>query len=264
MVSVIWAMISLSFGFMCYLLVAAAGGMAPVDVQTRIGRFYYSLAMKSFGQVAIVRRLLGSYELLPIGVDDNHKVAEVTLSSGVISDDKKLPFKDPDNRLKRLFAKPLALVVEDIPAAVDAELSEFGYWAREHDISRGILRADGGTKKIDPYFRMSDGLRIVDPLDSLALVPKAIQPENIETAKQLTKKRFEKYAGRFGVVETAGLILGFAVGAGGVAAMQYIRERVLPGGGGGAPGLPDVGSFGLGGTIMVPMDWLVQLAVIIV
>lgn len=188
--------------------------------------------MRSFRQVAFVRRILGGYELLPISVDDEQKLAQVTLDSGLISSDKKLPFKDPDNRIKRLYSKPVSLVIEDVPAAIDAELAELGYWTRQHETKRG-LEKDG---KVNPYMPVSEGLRVIDPLDILSLVSKNVEPENVETTKQLTEKRFDEYGSDIGMAETVGTLTGFGVGIGAVAAIQYFKTEILDSTGGGTSG----------------------------
>lgn len=225
MPDVVWSMIALSLGFTIYIAPAAFGVMLPVESREKLGNFYYGMAMKSFRQVAIVRRLIGGLAMLPIYIDDRQKVAQVTLSSGLISDDQNLPFKDPDNRILRLFDKPLTVLVEEIPAALDAELSEIGYWVREHDTERGLF-VDG---KINPYFKMDSKLRIVDPIDALEVIPNNVHPENIETAEELTKQRFQKYGSRIGAAETIGTLMGFAFGVGAVAAIAYLRQNTLDG-----------------------------------
>lgn len=243
MVSIVWSVIALSLGALVYLLPPMLGPSLPMGLRQKVGNFYYGHAMRSFRQVAFVRRILGGYELLPISVDDEQKLAQVTLDSGIISSDKKLPFKDPDNRIKRLFSKPVALVIEDVPAAIDAELSEMGYWLRQHETKRGLEQ--NGT--INPYVPMSKGLRIIDPLDTLSLVSKDVEPENVETTKQLTEKRFEEYGSNLGMAETVGTLTGFGVGIGAVAAIQYFKQQILDSGGGG----------GSGPTTNVPMGQII-------
>lgn len=248
MVSILWGVIALSLGILVYLLPATFAPLLPIDLREKIGDFYYRNAMRSFRQVAIVRRTLGGVELIPISVDDEQKLAKATLSSGMLSDDKKLPFKDPDNRIKRLYQKPAAVVCEAVPAAIDAELAELGYWVRQHATSTGLER-DG---KINPYVRVTDGLRVVDPVDILGLVTKDVEPENIETATELTKRRFDKYGSKIGAAETVATLMGFGAGVGGVGLLTYLNQKILDGGGAGKPTnpLPPVG------TVLPPVDVL--------
>lgn len=230
MVSIVWSVIAISTGLLVYLLPPVLGPTLPMDLRQRVGDFYYAQAMRSFRQVAFVRRVLGGYELLPISVDDEQKLAQVTLDSGMLSSDKKLPFKDPDSRIKRLHQKPVALAIEEAPAAIDAELAELGYWLRQHETKRGLEQSG----KINPYLPMSKGLRLVDPLDFVNLVSKNVEPENVETTKQLTEKRFEEYGRDIGMAETIGTLTGFGVGIGAIAAVQYFKTEIMDAGGGGA------------------------------
>lgn len=232
MVSILWAIISLGFGLLFYLSLSAVGPAVNITARKRIGEFYFGLAARSFQQVALVRRSLAGYDLLPIGVNDEQKHAQVTLSSGIIGDDRKLPFKDPDNRIKRWAQKPFAVVPEMVPAAVDAELAEVGHYLRKHEEEKGIERDD----QIDPYIQASDKLRLIDPVDAVYLITKNAQPEYVETAEQFTKERLSKYGSKIGLAETVGVITGYLVGVGGVLAIRYVQTRLLGGGGGG--GMP--------------------------
>jgi hypothetical protein len=249
MVSIVWALIAISSGFLAYLIPAAAGQALPIDLRYRVGTFYYKLSARAFGQFAFVRRILGGYELHPIQVDDEHKTAQVTLASGMISDDQILPFKDPADAVSRLYSKPVTLLVEEVPAALDAELSELGYWTQEHDFERGLVQEHDGDTKIDPYVRMSDGLRLVDPVDSLSLVTKNVAPENIQTAKELTRRRFDEYGSKVDAVQMLSLFTGFAVGVGGVAVVQYMKSNVIESGGGTGGSSPIDGGTLPGGFI---------------
>lgn len=233
MVSILWSIISLGFGLLFYLGLSAIGPAVNITARKRIGEFYFGLAARSFQQVALVRRTLAGYDLLPIGVNDEQKHAQVTLSSGIIGDDKKLPFKDPDNRIKRWQNKPFAVVPEMVPAAVDAELAEIGHYLQRHDEEGGIEKGD----KIDPYIEASDELRLVDPVDAVYLITKNAQPEYVETAEQFTKERLSKYGSKIGLAETVGVITGYLVGVGGVVGIRYVQTRLL-GGGGGGDGVP--------------------------
>lgn len=249
MVSGVWALIALSFGLLVYIAAGVLATSLPIGLRVRVGRFYYKQSMKSYRQVAIVRRILGGLELYPIAIDDEQKTANVTLDSGLLSDDKKLPFRDPDGRIKRLFNKPVAVVVEELPAAVSPELAELGYWANEKASRDGLLRADGGQHKVDPYVPVDDGLRVVDPISALHIASKNTKPENVKTVEEITKERFSEYGNRIGLAETAGVITGFAVGLGGVALLAYVRDSLLDGQGASPPD---------GGV--VPLDVTVDLA----
>lgn len=234
MVSILWSVIALSGGLMIYCVVPILAGAADMDTKTKVGRWYYSLSLKSFQQLAFVDRILGGYELLPIGVDDERMMAEVTLSSGVISDDKKLPFKDCADSIQRLHKKPVTVLVETVPAALDAELCEIGHWVREHEQNEGFETTSDGETKVNPHVRVDSNLRVVNPVDATALVGKNIQPENIETAKELTKKRFSEYGTDIGAADVLATATGFGVGVGAVAGLQYLQQNLLGSGEGGS------------------------------
>lgn len=269
MVSIVWAAIAASLGLLVYLLPPVLARGLPGELQESIGDFYYRQSLRSFESVAFVKRVIGGYELLPIAVDDEQKHAQVTLSSGVVSDDKTLPFDDPDGRIGRLFAKPIALVYEGVPAAIDAELAELAHWTNQKATDEGIehetttvkthdetgTAREVETKVIDPYVEVPTALRAADPLDALSLVCKDVEPENIETTKQLTRERFAKYGSRIGMMEML-TFTGFAIGLGGVAAVEYMRSEILdrgPGGGSVNTGLPPLGQ------VAVPWHHLVDL-----
>lgn len=241
MVSIMWSVIALSLGLLVYLLPPMLAPMLPMHLREAIGDYYYRQAARSYRQLAIVRRLLSGYELLPIAVDDEQRLAEVTLSSGMVSDDKKLPFKDPDDRISRLYQKPVAVVSEILPAAVDAELAELGHWVTKADDERGLEStregADGREQTVvNPYVEVDSGLRVSDPMDVTSLVTKGVEPENVESAKQYTKERFREYGDNVGIVEGLATMTGFAFGIGGVAVLQYVKDRLLSNGGGGTGG----------------------------
>jgi len=228
MVSFVWALIAFSLGVLIYLIPPVMAPATGIQTQQRIGDFYYHMSARALDKFAFVYRMIGGWNIIQVDVDDERKLAQVTLSSGMISDDKKLPFKDPDSRISRLYNKSMAVVIEDVPAAVDAELADLGYYAHKHKTERGLW--DG--QKVNPWMRVKDGVRAVDPLDVLYLVPNAVEPENVQTAKLLTKKRFEQYGNDVGVAETLGTITGFIVGVLGVAGVMYIKSNMLDGGGG--------------------------------
>lgn len=257
MVSILWGVIAFSLGLLIYLIPAVVAQTLPVEDRRRVGLYYYKNSLKSYRQVAFVRRQLAGFELLPITVDDEQRLAKVTLSSGLISDDKELPFKDPASCIGRLFNKPIAIVPETIPAAVDAKLSEIGYWRERQILNEGGERKIGEDEhgnplfEVNPWVKVGTGLRIVDPIDIRSLVAKDVQPENVKTTEEMTKARFREYGQKVGLAETAGLMTGFAFGIGGVAVLSYIRNRILDGGGGSTPTNP---LPPMGGGVIVPID----------
>lgn len=242
MVSILWGVIAFSLGLLIYLLPPVLAPLFGVDDRVRIGRYYFAQAMRSFRQVAIVRKLLSGYELLPLDVDDSQRLAKVTLSSGLISDDKELPFRDPANTISRLFQKPIAIVPEHLPAAVDPRLAEWAHWDGEQAVETGVQRQTGTDEKglpqveVDLSINAKEGLRITDPKSIVNLAGNGIEPENVKTAEEETRARFTKYGSKVGVAETAGMIMGFAIGLGGAAAVEYLNTRVLADGGGGGGG----------------------------
>lgn len=238
MVSIIWSVISFATGLLGFMLPALIGGSLPVQLRQRVARWYFGMSQSSFRQTALVWRTLGGPELMPVGIDDEQRLAQVTLSSGLISDDNTLPFKDPDDRIHRLQGKPFAVIPELLPAAVDAEVATISHWFREHDRSEGrVEETSGGDIRVNPYPTMDPSLRLVNPLDSMFLLGgNGVEPSYIETAKQITKQRFEKYGSRIGAAETLGTLMGFGAGVGGVAGIQYLRQNTLAGSGGGGGG----------------------------
>lgn len=250
MVDVIWATISACLGFMVYLALPFTVGATPIEVRRKVGEFYLKLGAKVLKQFALVRRVLSGYDVLEIDVEDDAKRLKTTLDSAMIGDDAEFKFTDPDNRIKRLWNKPVALAYENVPAAVDAELSEFGYWIGEKDDNEGLWSGDlkhPESVRVDPYVRMSDNLRLIDPIDAFYAVSNSVNPENIKTAEQKTKKRFEKYGSGLGAKEMLSGLLGFFGGIGGVMALQFFQEKFMDGSGGGG---------GLGGTEVVPMGFV--------
>lgn len=248
MVSIIWGAISASLGVMVYLIIPFLGSLYPIETRLKVGRAYFKMAARSFKQFSFVRRVLSGYDVIPIAVDAEQKLLKVTLSSSIVGSDKEYQFNDPDNRIKRLFNKPVAVAFELIPAAVDPELAEFGTWVREKDLNEGLWDGDpksaDGDVKIDPYIEMPDHLHLVDPIDAFELVANAVDPENIKTAEELTRKRYEKYGSRIGLAETMGTLMGFGAGIIAVAVLKYINQNILDGGGGGTP------------DVSIPMGWV--------
>lgn len=237
MVSAIWATIAASLGLLVYLLVPVLANFYPVEIRESIGRTYLKLGARCLKQFTFVRRVLSGYDVLPITVDDEKKLLKVTLKSSTLGDDDEYQFKDPDNRIQRLFGKPVALAYEEVPAAIDAELAELGHWVREKQMNSGLWSGDLDDKEsveIDPYVPMSDKLRLVDPIDVFELVSNDVDPENIKTAEKLTEMRYKEYGSDIGMAETVSTIMGFIVGVAGVAGVQYLRNQIMDGGGSGS------------------------------
>lgn len=259
MVSIVWATVAAMLGILVYIAFPMCAMVLPVELRQKIGTFHFKLAARCLKQFTFVRRVLSGYDIMPIKVDDEQKLLKVTLSSSMTGSDNSYPFKDPDNRIKRLFNKPVALAYEQIPAAVDAELAEHGHWvgekAREEGLVQGDPYKDPDSVTVDPYYEMDAGLRLIDPVDVFNVVGNDVDPENVKTAENLTKKRFEKYSDGVGMTEMMTGILGFSVGVGAIMVMQYLQQNVISSGGGGSTDLP---SSPLGMT-HVAMDMVVTL-----
>lgn len=248
MPSIIWIMVSFVAGLGLYLLFPIAVINTRVGFRQRVGKPYLKMGARCLKQWAFVRRVLSGYDILPINVDDEQKLLNVTLSSKTFGDDQEYRFNDPDNRIKRLWNKPVALAYEQVPAAVDAELAELGHWVREKRINEGIWHGDpeddyaGVT--VDPYVRVKDSLRLVDPIDVFELVANSINPENIKTVEAHTRQRYAKYGRTVTLSDILGVLMGFATGMIAMAGSAYVNERLLDGGSGGGVSNP-IDSFGL-------------------
>lgn len=241
MVELLRAAIFASAGFMVYLAIPILVTSAPVHIREKVGTFYLKLSARCLKQFAFVRRVLSGYDVFPISVDNEQKLLNVTLSSSKLGSDSEYEFNDPDNRILRLFSKPVALTYEGIPAAVDAELAEIGHWVREKDNNEGLWSGDFNdpdSVKIDPYVEMSDSLRLCDPIDTFELVTNGVDPENIKTTEKLTKKRFEKYRNSIGATEVLSTVVGFFSGVGGMVVLEYINTKLLDGEGGSSVDIP--------------------------
>jgi hypothetical protein len=236
MVSAVMAILSLMLGFAAYILLPTAGMMLSAELRTKLGRHYFGLGQRSLKQVSIVRRLLGGYELHRIKVDDEKSQAEITLSSGLLSDDQKLTFTDPASKIKRLNSKSTALNIEGLPAAIDPEFIEMAHHTEWKDIREGIEREVNGTVRVDPYVPVPEKLRAVDPLKAMALVSSDVDPETVQTVENLTRARFEKYGPGVSAAEMASTVMGFGVGALAVFSIYYLKyETSILGTGGSAP-----------------------------
>lgn len=237
MVSLMTAAIAASLGFMIYLLVPVVAGTMDIHTKLRVGTAYYKMQARGLRQFTYLRRVLSGYDLIPIRVDAEKKLLKLTLDSKIARGKDEYPFNDPDNRIKRLFNKPVALAFELVPAAIDAELAEEGHWLREKREEEGLWTGDfddpDSDVEVDPYFRMPDHLHLVDPIDAFNLIPNDVDPENVKSAVEWTKQRFSKYGSRVGISEAIGTILGFLAGAGAVVGMRYVNHQLLDGAAGG-------------------------------
>lgn len=247
MVSLTWMLVSFMSGILALVLIALLGQAVALDLRQRIARPYFKWSETVLGPSAIVWRKLGRPTLKPISIDDEREVAEVTQSSGTLSDDQKLPFRDPADAKRTLFKKQLTLVPEGIPAAVDAEMAELAYWWDAKANRDGLLKGN----KVDPYVPLHDQPRSVNPHDIITALDEDVTPEDMKTTERHTRARFEKYGGGPTAKEAGAMLGAFAVGAGIVMGAVYLRTEVIGDGAGGGVG---------GGTVPVPMVDMVQFA----
>jgi hypothetical protein len=175
-----------------------------------------------------VRRKVGGYDILEAKADDEKGAGKIVLDTSLLGDNKELSFDDPDNRMHRLKSKRMNLFHEGVPAVIDAELAELAYWFRVHAEDGKLW--DG--ERINPHFEVPTELRAVNLDDALSLIANGSEPSDPSTMEDYTRKRFEKYAGNVGAVEIISTFMGFAVGVGGVAGIQYLKVEVLGDGGG--------------------------------
>lgn len=238
MVDPVWVVIMAGLGVITYAGIPMLVMSAPIELREAVGRKYHSLAARALKQFVFLRRILSGYDVEPISVDDEQKLLKVTLSSSRLGEDNTYPFTDPDNRIARLYNKPVALAYEAVPAAVDAELAEIGEWTDEKVQQDGGLwhgdLDDPESVRYDPWVPMSSGLRLVDPMEVFNIVGNDVDPEMVKTAEKKTQKRFEKYGGGVSPVQLMSGVLGFFAGLGGIILLRYVEQKLL-GGGGGAP-----------------------------
>jgi hypothetical protein len=231
MLSATWALVAFMTGVLALILLAVVGQIVAVDLRKRLVNPYFKWAETVMGPSAIVWRRLGRPTLKPIAIDDEREVAEVTQSSGVLSDDVKLPFRDEADAKAPLFKHQLTVVPEGVPAAVDAELAELAHWFDQHAKRSGLRNGD----QFDPFVPLPDKARSVNPLDVTAALDVDVTPEDAKTVERHTEARFEKYGGMPSAKEAGAMLVTFGVGAGVVMFAVYLRQEVLGGGGGGAP-----------------------------
>lgn len=233
MVSAVYALVAFQFGLLVAIVLPLLGQVVAMDLRQAITKRYYKMAETVMGPSAIVWRRLGRPTLKPISIDDEREVAEVVQSSGTLSEDQKLPFRDPADAKHPLFSKQVMIVPEGIPAAVDAKMAELAHWW-DIKASRDGLEDEQG--RVDPYVALTDTARSVNPLDILYALDTDTTPEDVKTAERHTRARFQKYGGRPTAKEAGAMFVSFAVGAGMVMALVYVREEVIGGTGGGGGG----------------------------
>lgn len=235
MVSLISSTIAVSAGFMTYLAIPFIASGLPVDYRYRIGTFYFKLEARALKQFTFVRRVLSGYDILPIEVDNEQKLLKATLDSSrnPMSEDSQYPFKDPDSRIKRLYNKPVALNYEEVPAAVDAELAELGYWTEEKENNDGLYRGEGADAVVDIFLPVDDGLHLIDPIDCYNIIPNSVDPENVKTTEKLTVARHDKYGLPVDMTNMLTGLMAYFAGWGSVMGMKFFDEKFIGGGGGG-------------------------------
>jgi len=233
MVSVSWALISFLVGFGIPIVVPLLAGLGGIDARRRIMGTYLGWAETVLGQFAIVWRRLGRPTIKSVSIDDEREVAEVTQSSGTLSEDQKHPFRDEQDCKHPLETKQVNIIPEGIPATVDAERAEVGYWFDEH-VSRDHV---GDDENPDTNIVMSDQPRSVNPHDIVYQLDCDVDAQDIETTEQHTKARFEQYGGSPTLKEGGAMLVSFGVGAGVVMFAVYLRDSVIGGSSGGGTGV---------------------------
>jgi len=229
MVSIIYAVLSACLGLLAYLLIAFVGGLGTVGLRHRVAHWYWSMAARVMGKIAIVRRSVGSYSLMKLKVDDEKGAGKVVLDDSLLGDSKGLYFDDPDNRIDRVKSKPVAVLHEDVPGVVDPELAELGYHWRNH-YSDGKHRAGEDGEQVNPYFAVDGQTRLVNIDDVKPLILHGSEPTDAGTIEDFTRKRFEKYRDNVGATEMLSALTGFGAGIIGMATVAYVRDSLLDGG----------------------------------
>jgi len=229
MVNFIYAILTACLGFLAYLLIAFVGSVGTAGLRHRIAHYYWGLATRAMGKIAIVRRSVGSYSLMKLKVDDEKGAGKVVLDDSLLGDSKGLYFDDPDNRIDRVKSKPVAVLQEDVPGVVDPELAELGYHWRNH-YSDGKHRAGEDGEQVNPYFDVDGRTRLVNIDDVKPLILNGSEPTDAGTIEDFTEKRFEKYGGGVGATEVLSALTGFGTGLIGMAVVAYVRDDVLDGG----------------------------------
>lgn len=244
MVNPIVTMLAFLTGVLVFLLPSLLAASLPIKWRTKVGRFYFDLARRSYGHMAIVRRRLGGYEIKAMSMHEERPTAEVKLTGGIISSSRTIEFEDPDNRMKRWGKMRTAIVPESVPAVVSPELCEVAHCFDEKKHEDGLVKSASSPDQqgtVDPYIPIPTGARVIDPADVRKLLSKATDPDDIQYSATMTKRRFAEYKSGVGAAEAASALIGFGAGIGGVMGMQYIQQEVISnGGGGGSPSGPTV------------------------
>lgn len=228
MVNIIYALLSACLGLLAFLSIAFVGSAGTVGVRQRIAHWYWGMATRVMGKIAIVRRSVGSYSIMRLKIDDEKGAGKVVLDDSLLGDAKELYFDDPDNRIDRIKSKPVAVLHEDVPGVVDPELAELGYHWRNH-YSDGKHRDEDG-ERVNPYFDVPQTTRLQNIDDVKPLVLNGSQPTDAGTMEDFTRKRFEKYRDNVGATEMLSALTGFGAGIIGMAIIAYVRDSVLDGG----------------------------------
>lgn len=233
MVSAVWALIAASSGLLCYLAIPALAPSLPIEYQTKIARHCWSNSSRAIGRPALVRRRIGGYSLMEKKIDDEKGAGKVVLDDSLLGDSKELHFDDHDNRTGHWNRKPMVVLHERLDGVIDAELSDVGYHLRQH-VSEGKMRTDDGA--VNPYIEMTNGPRVVNPDEALAVVSNDAEPTDPGTMEDFKIHALSKYRDEVGAAEVASAMLSFAAGVGGVALLAYVQNRLLETGGGGGGG----------------------------
>jgi len=228
MVDIVYALLSACLGLLAYLLIAFVGGLGTVGLRHRVAHWYWGMAARVMGKIAVVRRSVGSYSMMRLKIDDQKGAGKVVLDDSLLGDAKELYFDDPDNRIDRIKSKPVAILHEDVPGVVDPELGELGYHWRNH-YSDGKHR-DEDEQRVNPYFDVPPETRLQNIDDVKPLVLCGSEPTDAGTMEDFTRKRFEKYRDNVGATEMLSALTGFGAGIIGMAALAYLRDSVLDGG----------------------------------
>lgn len=249
MVAILWALVAFFAGLGAYFLIPLSVTAARVSVREKVGTPYLKMGVRCLKQFSAVRRVLSGYDILPINVDAEQKQLKVTLNSKRLGDDEEYRFNDPDNRIKRLWNKPVTINFELVPAAVDAGLSELGHWVREKRIDTGLYEGDPEEDyenvTVDPYIPVDTGLRLIDPIDVFELTPNDIDPENIKSAEAHTRQRYAEYGSAVSLTDIMSVLMGFGVGMVAMAGAAYVRSRLIGGASGGGGISNPIDSVGL-------------------
>lgn len=243
MVELTWLWVSFAAGLLCYI--GLPWFVAPYlsdGVQQRIGRLYFWLSAMSYWRPKLVRRLLGGYAIVSSTFDAEKQGEKISLGG----DTKHVT--DPENLVSRWQNKHFGIVLEWATVIVDARLAELGEHLQEHarddgHISRTTRQVeDGGRRtieRVNPYFEVPKGLRVVDPSTAIALIPRDANPSDPSTAEEYTRAAWAEHRQRIGTTEALSTLMGFGAGFLAVgASYKYFVTGSTGGGGSGGPIIP--------------------------